>query len=291
MASYSESRYDGKYLGTYVCSHCKSVILRNFAFYAVGYSRMSMKKAKEAAAESAHQGIAALQAFQKKPFLVTAPVEDRSYWLVTGFGTEGLERGCPYCGHREAWQMAPENAANLPKDPETGVALVQDVPQLSRMFIVPAEGDDVQKIYLPLCQQVNEQSRKYWEEHPQDEAAVRTQLGHIQGQIEALTARKKAVQDNTKVLAAQISQKEAQMKGLPMFSGERKACKAELKELEKQYETQRMEGIQQEALLNKQIQEQECRKKEILIRYPGVLNELERIVPQDTQTISAIRLN
>ena len=291
MASYSESRYDGKYLGTYVCSHCKSVILRDFAFYAVGYSRMSMKKAKEAATESAHKGITALQAFSKTPFLVTAPVEDRSYWLVTGFGTEGLDRGCPYCGHREAWQVDPKTAANLPKDPETGVALVQDVPQLSRMIVAPAKGDDAKKIYMPLCQQVNEQSRRYWEEHPQEEAVVRTQLGRIQDQIEALAAQKNAVQDNTKGLAAQISQKEVQMKGLPMFSGERKACKAELKELEKQYETQRMEGIQQKILLDKQIQEQESQKKEILIRNPGVLDALERIVPQDTQSLSAIHLN
>lgn len=293
MANYSESRKEGKFLGLYVCSKCKSVILRDFEFYAAEYSRMSLKKAKEAASEASEQGMAALKAFKEKPFLVTSPVEDRSYWLVSGFGTNGLEKGCPYCDHRENWQLEPEIAERLPKDPETGVALVQDVPEWSRMTIAPAEGDTeaIQKMHIALAQHINDASRKYWEEHPEEAASVRAQLDNIKKQIAEITAQKDRVKAGLQNLAKQVRQKEEEMKGLSMFSGERKTCKAELKSLEKQYDSQRMETIEKESQFGKNIQACQKQMKDVLIKNPGILNELEQIVPADTQSIGAIRLN
>lgn len=289
MASYHEARRTGKFMGAYVCSNCKSVIMRDFEFYAAGYSRWTQKKAEEAAEAASEQGLAALNAFGDKPFLVTSPVEDRSYSLVSGFGTNGLERGCPYCGHRELWQGDPSVADTLPRDSETGAALVTAVPLMSRLKVTTAE--DIQKLHSTMVALITDQRQRYWEEHTEEAAAVREQLQSIKEQIEVLTAQKESARDSSKELFAQMKQKEERLKGLSMFSSERKTCKAELKELEKQYNAQRTADIDQETHLGRSIQEQRKQLKEVLIKNPGVLGEYEQASPKDDPSIAAIRYN
>lgn len=290
MASYNEARKTGKFLGAYVCSHCRSVILRDYEFYAVGYSRWTQKKANEAAEAAAAQGTAALASFTEKPFLVTCPKEDRSYNLVSGFGTNGLERGCPYCGHRETWQLDAETAGNLPQDPETGLVPVQGVPMMSclKTLFTPEKAEE---LHTAMVAMVTDQARSFWEAHPEEAASVRARLQEIKDQLETLTAQKESIRSGSRYLAALVQQKETQMKGLSMFSAERKTLKAELKELEKQYDAQKAADIQQETLLGKQLQELQKQRKDILIKNPGILGEYEQITPKDTMSVAAIRFN
>ena len=60
-----------------------------------------------------------------------------------------------------------------------------------------------------------------------------------------------------------------------MFSSEKKAAKAELKELKKQYDAQRDADLIQERKLDEQIKELEKQKKELLFANPGVTGETE----------------
>lgn len=289
MASYHEASRTGKFTGVYVCSHCKSVIMSDFVFRAVGYSRWTQKKAKEAADEAAELGLTALKSFVQKPFLVTAPTEDRSYSLVSGFALDGLEKGCPYCGSRERWQLDPETANGLPRDPETGVALVTDVPKTSRMLLATEES--VEEMGRAVVQMITEQNKAYWEAHTGEATAVRKQIQSIKDQIGVLTAQKEVARDNSHNLYQQKKQKEEQMKGLSLFSGERKTLKAELKELEKRYETQRAADMAQETSLFRSIQEYQNQLKSVLVKNPGVLGEYEQITVKNDPSILAIRYN
>jgi len=289
MASYHEASRTGKFIGVYACSHCQSVIMRDFIFRAAGYSRWTQKKAEEAADEAAELGLTALRSFAEKPFLVTAPTEDRSYSLVSGFALDGLEKGCPYCGSRESWQLDPETVSGLPRDPETGVALVTDVPVTSRMLLATAES--VEEIGRAVVQMITEKNKAYWETHTDEAAAVREQIESIKNQIGVLTAQKEAARDNSKNLYQQMKQKEEQMKGLSLFSGERKTLKAELKELEKRYETQKAADMAQETSLFRNIQEYQNQLKSVLAKNPGVLGEYEQVTVKNDPSISAIRYN
>lgn len=289
MASYHEAGRTGKFMGVYVCSNCQSVIMRDFEFHAAGYSRWTQKKAEEAADAAAAQGMTALKAFLKKPFLVTAPTEDRSYSLVSGFTINGLERGCPYCGHRERWQLDPETANGLTRDTETGVALVTDVPVTSRLVLATAES--VGEVHRTVLEMITDKNKEFWKEHAEESASVREQIQSIKDQICALTAQKGTARDNSKKLFEQMKQKEEQMKGLSLFSGERKALKAEIKELEKRYDAQRMADMEQETSLFRSIQDCQNQLKAVLVKNPGVLGEYEHVTVKDDQSIGAIRYN
>ena len=289
MASFHEARKTGKFMGAYVCSNCKSVIIRDFEFYAVAYSRWTQKKAEEAAEAVTEQGIKALQAFRDKPFLVTCPTENRSYNLVTGFGTDRLERGCPYCGHKERWQLDPNTANGLPKDSETGAALVEDVPVMSRLLVTTVDG--IKDVQVAMAAMITEQCKSYWKEHAEEAASIRVQIQNLKEQIAVLTAQKESVQACSQKLYAQMKLKEEQMKGLSLFSGERKACKAELKELENQYKVQSATDMEKVSQLSKTIQAYQNHLKEMLIKNPGILDEYEQVVLPNDGSIAAIRYN
>lgn len=290
MASYHEARKNGKFMGAYVCSKCKSVIMRDFTFHAVAYSRWTQKKAVEAVEAAAERGLKALTDFKDKPFAVNCEVEDRSYSLVSGFQFSGLERGCPYCGNKERWQFGPEIVNGLPKDAESGVTLVTDVPLRSRLVTVTTP-EEMQKVHSAMVALVTEECKLHWAQHQEEAASVCLQIKEIKEQIEEVTARKASAGTGSASIFGQMKQKEEQMKGLSMFSGERKTLKAELKELEKQYNAQKAADIQQEAQLTVKIETLQKQLKELLIRNPGVLAEHEQVSPKDTQALAAIRYN
>lgn len=288
MASYYQTRQNIPLLGGHICSKCKSVILTEFVFYAIANSRWSQKKAQEGAQEAANKGLKALQEFPQKPFLVTQIVEERTYSLVNGFGIERLDHSCPYCGNRERWQNGSSFAPACRMDPVSGVYLVTDVPEESRMTVL-SSADALKAWRVQVLAGQTLATKQHWDKHPEEAARIRGQIRELQNGIEALNTEKAHVREKSQYLHSLVESKEAEMKGFSLFSAERKAAKAELKELNKQYEAQSEADFQREKTIISTIAGMEKQIREIKIANPGVLGEMENVTPADAPYCQAIR--
>lgn len=290
MASYYQTRKTQTLSGGHICSKCKSVILTDFVFYAIANSRWTQKKAQEGADDAAELGLKALLSFPEKPFLVTQVSEDRSYSLVSGFGTEGLDHACPYCGNREQWQLGDYFAAACRMDPETGVSLVEDVPDESRLTVFTSkEALDAWRIQVLAKNTLK--TTQHWEEHPAEAKNIRAQLHNLTSQMDALESQKKTVREKSQWLFEKMQSKEAEMKGYSLFSAERKGAKAELNDLKKQYNAQSAADLEQEKVLINNIQNLRKQINELKVSNPGILGEVETVTPDNAPHCRAIRLS
>ena len=131
--------------------------------------------------------------------------------------------------------------------------------------------------------------QQHWDEHPAEAESIRGQLRQLTSQLESLNAQKVTIREKTKWLHAKMESKETEMKGFSLFSAERKAAKAELKELKKQYEAQNTADFEREKQLINSIKETEKQIKELKISNPGVLGEVETITPSNAPNCQAIR--
>ena len=288
MASYYQTRKTMQLMGGHICSKCKSVILTDFVFYSVANSRWSQKKAQEGAEAAAEKGIKALLSFPEKPFLVSQVSEERTYSLVSGFGVENLNHGCPYCGNRERWQLDSSFAPACRMDPVSGVSLVTDVPEESRLTVLSSkEALDVWRVKIMAANTLN--ISQYWKEHPTEAESVRGQIQALKNQIEALNAEKTTVREKSQWLYGKVESKEAEMKSFSLFSSERKVAKAELNELKKQYNAQSTADFEREKSIISTISGLEKQIKELKISNPGVLGEMETVTPKDAPYCQAIR--
>lgn len=260
--------------GTYVCSKCKSVILMQFVLKAGGASTWSQKKAQEATEEPTQKVLQALQNFSEKPFLVTNKMDGRTFTTGYELQLEEAANGCPCCGNKEIWQRGYEYAAACRMDPVTGVSLVNDCPERSRMAVFSSL--DVAKEHAgKLLAFTSHESKLHWEANPEEAEKLKARITELGEQITALEPRKASAKDLSKSIFEQIQKKEAEMKGYSLFSAEKKAAKAELKELNKKYNAQKDADIVQERKLDAEIKELEKQKKELLLANPGVTGETE----------------
>ena len=223
MASYYQTKKTIQLKGGHVCSKCKSVILTDFEFYSLANSRWSQKKAQAGAEAAAEKGLKALSEFHEKPFLTTMVSEERTYSLVSGFGLERLSHACPYCGHRERWQMSSALAGACRIDPVSGVHLVTDVPEESRLVALTSkEALDAWRVKIMDGNVLS--MKQHWEEHADEAESIRGQIQALEEQIESLNAEKTTVWEKSKALSGKIADKETQVKGYSLFSAERKAA-------------------------------------------------------------------
>lgn len=288
MASYYQTRKTMQLMGGHVCSKCKSIILTEFVFYAVANSRWTQKKAQEGAEAAAEKGLKALLAFPEKPFLVTQDSEERTYSLVSGFGVERLDHSCPYCGNRERWQQDYSFAAACRMDPVTGVSLVTDVPEESRLTVLSSkEALDAWRVKVWSANTLN--IRQYWKDHPAEAENIHRQLRGLKYQIDVLNGEKATVREKSQLLHTKVESKEAELKGYSLFSAERKAVKAELNELKKQYSAQSTADFEREKTIISAIADLEKQIKELKISNPGVFGEVETVTPNDAPYCQAIR--
>ncbi|MBQ2919566.1 MAG: hypothetical protein IJE58_00145 [Oscillospiraceae bacterium] len=287
MTSYYQTKKTMQLMGGHICSKCKSMIFTNFIFFGMANSRWSQKKAQEGAEAAAEKGMKALLSFPEKPFLVTQISEERTYGLVSGFGVENLNHGCPYCGNREKWQKD-VFAFTCQKDPVSGVSLVEDVPEESRLTVLLSKDAlDAWQMKSMIANTVN--FKKYWEAHPTEAECVRGQIQALKNQIEALNAEKLTVREKSQWLCEKVGSKEAEMKSFSLFSAERKAAKAELNELKEKYNAQSTADIEREKSIIRTISGLEDQIQELKISNPGVLGEMEKVTPKDAPYCQAIR--
>lgn len=276
-------------MGGHICSKCNSVILTEFEFFAVANSRWTQKKAQAGAEAAAEKGLKALYSFNEKPFLVTQVSEERTYSLVSGFGVTRLDHSCPYCCHRERWQLDSSFAAACRLDLVSGVTLVTDVPEESRLAVLSSK-EMLDAWRIKIMGANSAKIRQHWEEHSAEAESVRVQMQELINQIETLNAEKAAAREKSQWLQGKVESKEAEMKGYSLFSAERKAVKAELKELQKQYSAQNTANSEREKSIGKTISGLEKKLKELKIGNPGVLGEVETVTPKDAPYCQAIRL-
>lgn len=260
--------------GSYICSKCKSVILMQFAVKAGGASTWSQKKATEAMDEASEKVLEALQNFSEKPFLVTKNTDGRSFTTGYEIGLEEAEHACPCCGNKEIWQRDAYYADACRMDPVTGVYLVTDVPERSRMKVFSSL--DVAKEHTAkLLAFTAQESKEHWAAHPDEAENLKAQVAHLKDQLAALEPQKAAARNQSKHIFEQVQRKEEEIKGYSLFSSEKKTAKAELKALKKQYDTQRDADLVQERKLEGEMKELEKQMKELLFANPGVTGETE----------------
>ena len=290
MASYYQTKKTIPLMGGHICSKCGSVILTDFIFYSLANSRWTQKKAQEGAEAAAQQGLKALLSFNEKPFMVTEVSEERTYSLVSGFGLEQLDHGCPYCGNRERWQLNTSVVAGCRLDPESGVTLVTDVPEESRLAVLSSkEALDLWRIKIMSANMLK--IKQHWAENSAEAARIRDQIQTLNRHIESLNAKKATVREMSQLLLEKVESKKAEVKGFSLFSAERKAAKAELKELEKQHSAQRDADLAQERSIISTISALEKQIKDLKISNPGVLGEMETVTPADAPYCQAIRFS
>ena len=289
MASYYEAKKSAVFTGTHICSKCGSLVFSDFEFYAIARSRWTMKKANEGAEAAAEQGLTALKNSPQKPFLVTCVSENNTYSLVSGFGINGLTHSCPYCGNQEPWQMPARSGSGCTLDPETGVTLIPNIPVKSRLYVC------FTKEQLALWQQetlklLASEYQEHWAAQPDEAQRLRDQIKALKANIESLTAYLGKIHESSDSITQQILQKQEVMKSHPLFSAERKACKAEVKELQKQYETQRDAEVQQKNQLLKNIQELKDFLMNLMIQNPGVLADVQTFTSEKGIPCTAYRI-
>lgn len=289
MASYYQTKKTIPLAGGHICSKCKSIILTDFQFFSLANSRWSQKKAQEGAEVAAEKGLKALLSFPEKPFLVTEVSEERTYSLVNGFGIERMDHNCPYCGNRERWQLSGSLAPACRIDPVSGVYLVTDVPEESRLTVLSSkEALDAWRTQVMAANALSLQ--QYWEIYPSEREIIRNHLQGLKNQVEALNTEKATVREKSQWLYEMVKSKEAEMKGYSMFSAERKAIKAELKELKKQYSAQSDADFAREKAIINTVSDLEKQMKELKIANPGVLWEVETVTAKDAPYCQVIRL-
>lgn len=289
MSGYYEAIKTIQMKGGHVCSRCKSVIITDFKLNASATSKWSQTKAQEGAEKGAEQGLKALRAFGEKPFLVTESNICGSGNIVAHFSVTHLNHSCPYCGNRERWQLEKSKIGVYRLDPVSGVTLVEDVPEESRLtvWVSTAELREWQTAVMHM-NTIN--VRKYWKDHIDEANRICAQIQDLKKQIEVLKAEKATVREKTQWLHAKIVGKEEAVKGFPLFSSERKNAKAELKELNKQYRAQSKADHECEKSIISGIASMEKQMKELKINNPGVMGNVEMVTANDAPYCQAIRL-
>lgn len=260
--------------GVYICSKCKSIQILQFQLLGAGASTWSQKKAEEALTEPTQNLLNALQNFREKPFLLAREYDGRT--ITTGYQV-GLANGdhpCPYCGNAEAWQRGPYYEAACKKDPETGVMLIPDCPEESRMLVFTSIESAVSAVGKINAFKEAEY-KQYWAEHAAEAEQLKAEVESLKEKIAVLEPQKAAAREKSGWLYTQITEKEAQMKSLSLFSPEKKTLKTELKELNAMYTSQKDADILEERRLIGEIDAIEKQLKELKIANPGVLGEME----------------
>ncbi|MBR2048166.1 MAG: hypothetical protein IJ960_06165 [Oscillospiraceae bacterium] len=288
MTSYYQTRRTQNLLGGHICSRCRSIIITEFIVVSIANSRWSQKKAQEGAEEAAQKALEVLAACQEKPFLVTYEYEDRTYSLISGFYLEGLNNTCPYCGNRERWQNEASFSAACKKDPQTGVYVVSDVPQESRLMVFDSnlKMKSWQSWVLSAYQGMYQQ---YWAGYPNEAVQIREYIQWHNQQISALEYQKENCHETSRWLYSQLVSKGEELKGYSLFSGDRKRCKAEYRDLEKQYETQKAQEAAQEKELLEQLRNLDSQRRAAKIDNPGVMGETETVSHKTAPNCMAVR--
>lgn len=276
--------------GSYICSKCGSVILSHFTMKAVGTSTWSQAKASEIASEGSEKYLQALQNFNEKPFLVTKDTSVRpSFTSLLEVSLENAADKCPCCGNIEIWQRDYSYAAACRMDPETGVSLVTDVPEQSRMKVF-ASLDTAKDFCGKLMALKTLEARKHWLEHPQEAADARMRISNLKNNLTNLESRKSAAREKSSHKLQLVEKKKDEMKACSLFSAERKAAKEELKELKKAYDLQLSEDISQEENINKEIKFVKNRLQELQFANPGVMDDVDVFNGDGTHLHDAYRI-
>lgn len=266
--------------GVYECSKCKSIELLQFRLLASGGSTMSQKKAAEATEEPCRNLLNALQDFRKKPFLLSKKYNGRTITSGYEIGFEHGDHHCPFCDNQETWQRGEYYADACTKDPDSKVPLVPECPEASRMMVFSDHRDAIEAVNKLLAFRKT-QYAEYWSNHPEEAERVKAQIDFLKNSISALEPQKAAAREKSDRLNEQINEKEAQMKKLSLFSPDKKAAKAELKELSAKYSAQKDADILEERRLAKEISSYAQQLKELKIAKPGVLDILEKFHESD----------
>jgi len=276
--------------GIYICSKCKSPQLLQFQLLGAGASTWSQKKAKEALDEPSKKLLNALQNFREKPFLLSKKYTGRSFTTGYEVGFGNSSSLCPYCLNSETWQKGEYYAADCTKDPETGVMLVPKCPEDSRMLVFSTSESAVDALNKIIAFK-GAQYKQYWAEHSEEAERIKEQIAFLENKVANLEPLKAAAKDKSNHISTQIAEKEAAMKGMSMFSPEKKAAKAELKELNTKLKAQQEADLQEETKLKEEISSLKKQIKEIKIENPGIMNELEKVTAHEELTHIAARLS
>ena len=270
------------------CSKCKSIVLTQFELKASSASTWSKTKAMEAASEGANHFINALQDFYEKPFLVTVSHEHRS--MTTAYEAQllGIDEGCPCCGGKETWQRGSYYVDACKRDPETGLRLVPECPEASRMRVFGSL-EQVKAYAGALLNAYQSQMRTHWAAHPQEAQALRSQIQGMKDELSGLETRKTDVQAKSRHLFTRMQKKEEEMKGYSLFSSDRRNAKGEYKDLKKQYEAQLSQDQEAVKGIDSQIKALTAQLQELQYANPGIMDQTENIPAKGSLNRTALR--
>jgi hypothetical protein len=218
--------------------------------------------------------------FREKPFLLTATYKERKFAHAYQAAFVNADHCCPYCGNREAWQKDESYASACKRDPDTEVPLLTDCPEDSRPYMF-TDVEEAINATKTLMQFKSSKYSEYWSAHTDEAQHIIGQIEFLKNKIANLQNQKATVRDKSNQIQALITEKEAQIKAMSLFSPDKKAAKAELKELNTRYTAQRDADILEDRRIDAELKSYENQLRDMHIEYPGVENKAMSITPEE----------
>lgn len=295
MASYVEVKSTLNFLMGYVCSKCKAVNLAQGTLLAIG--RGPFKKGAQASADKAvADGIKAINACEETPIFMGDYAEFRNevgFNTVGGYHTMNMQYPCPFCGHVELWQKSVNGCkavSQIKRSRELDREILVGYPQEScpKRFMT---GEEANAWRSQKVAELSTLAIKHWDENPEEKQAVLDQLNGIDAKLAALDQEQQGMSAAVAPLEQQIAAKTAEAKSFGMFSKERKAANAEVKELNKQLSSLQAQQKARKAEIIREQAELGNTRRELLFANLAVTGELQTRNNSAGAFRDAIRMN